>query len=214
MNRDTSTIFAPATPVGESSITVIRISGADSLDIISKCFSKSKTELNAVRLSEFDSHTAHHGYLFEEKTIIDEVVITVFKNPHSYTGDDVIEISAHGGSYIYRKISRLLVNLGCKHAEPGEFSKRAFLNGKIDLAQAEAISDLIKAKTDLASRAALSQLKGELSNKIKNLKEELINYCSLVELELDFSEEGLEVIEKQHLTRQIDNIIQNIPKYK
>lgn len=210
MNRDSLTIFAPATPVGESSITVIRISGRDSFDIISKCFSKSKTGLKVSGFSETESHTAHHGYLFDSKEIIDEAVITVFKNPHSYTGEDVVEISAHGGSYIYRKVSSLLTKLGCEHAEPGEFSMRAFMNGKIDLAQAEAISDLIKAKTELASKAALSQLNGELSEKVKTLREELINYCSLVELELDFSEEGLEIIEKQILISRIDKITESI----
>lgn len=210
MKKDTSTIFAPATPVGESSITVIRISGMDSIAIISKCFTKSKTELKGFGFSEIGSHTAHHGYMFGNDGIIDEVIVTVFKNPNSYTGEDVVEISSHGGSYIYRKISSILASLGCEHAKPGEFSMRAFLNGKIDLAQAEAISDLIKAKTELASKAAISQLKGELSNKVKNLRDELINYCSLVELELDFSEEGLEIIDKQRLISKIDNITQSI----
>lgn len=210
MNRDTSTIFAPATPVGESGITVIRISGLDSVAIISKCFSKSKTELKGFKLSGAQSHTAHHGYMFDGDGIIDEVVLTVFKNPNSYTGEDVIEISSHGGSYIYREISSLLTSMGCEHAEPGEFSMRAFMNGKIDLAQAEAISDLIKAKTELASKAALSQLKGELSNKVKKLRDELINYSSLVELELDFSEEGLEIIDKQVFIKRIDKITQDI----
>jgi tRNA modification GTPase len=212
LNRDNITIFAPATPVGESSVTVIRISGMDAFGFISQCFTKSKTELGGYAITETHANTVHHGYIFDDSEIIDEAVITVFKAPNSYTGEDVIEISSHGGSYIYRKINSLLTKLGCEHAEPGEFSKRAFLNGKIDLAQAEAISDLIKAKTELASKAAISMLKGELSSKIKILKEKLINYCSLVELELDFSEEGLEIIDKQKFISSIDNIIQSIEK--
>lgn len=207
--NNSSTIFAPATPIGESSITVIRISGKDTFPVISKCFSKSKT-IQPFDFNQAESHTVHHGYLFDGGGIIDEVVISIFKNTHSFTGEDVAEISAHGGSYIFCKISILLTSGGCTHAEPGEFSKRAFLNGKIDLAQAEAISDLIKAKTELASRAALKQLNGELSGKINELREKLINYCSLVELELDFSEEGLEIIAKDKLLRNIDNIIQYI----
>ncbi len=143
-----------------------------------------------------ESHTAHHGFLFEGGELIDEVVVTIFKDPNSYTGEDVVEVASHGGVYIFHKINSLLVRLGCSHAEPGEFSKRAFLNGKIDLAQAEAVSDLIKARTEMASHAALNQLRGVLSEKITGLKVELINYVSLVELELDFSEEGLEIIAK------------------
>ncbi len=207
--NSSSTIFAPATPIGESSITVIRISGNDTFPVISKCFSKSKT-IEPFDFNLAESHTVHHGYLFDGSGIIDEVVISIFKNPHSFTGEDVAEISAHGGSYIFRKISSLLSTNGCTHAEPGEFSKRAFLNGKIDLAQAEAISDLIKAKTELASNAALKQLNGELSLKINELREKLINYCSLVELELDFSEEGLEIVAKDKLLSDIDNIIKYI----
>ena len=209
MNNST-TIFAPATVVGESSITVIRVSGKDAFAVVSRLFSKSKYNSVKVDFEKEASHTAHHGYIIDDKEVVDEAVITVFKNPHSYTGEDVIEISIHGGAYNFRKISSLLSRLGCAHAEPGEFSKRAFLNGKIDLAQAEAISDLIRAKTEMASKAAVKQLKGELSVTINKLREEMINYCSLVELELDFSEEGLEIIEKEKLLEKLNNIIQRI----
>ena len=119
LNKDTSTIFAPATPVGESSVTVIRISGPDSIDIISKCFSKSKTELKGFGFSETGSHTAHHGYIFGKHGIIDEVIVTVFKNPNSYTGEDVVEISSHGGSYIYRKISSDAYKPGVRTCKAG-----------------------------------------------------------------------------------------------
>ena len=209
MNNST-TIFAPATVVGESSITVIRVSGKDAFAVVSRLFSKSKYNSVKVDFEKEASHTAHHGYIIDDKEVVDEAVITVFKNPHSYTGEDVIEISIHGGAYNFRKISSLLSRWGCAHAEPGEFSKRAFLNGKIDLAQAEAISDLIRAKTEMASKAAVKQLKGELSVTINKLREEMINYCSLVELELDFSEEGLEIIEKEKLLEKLNNIIQRI----
>jgi tRNA modification GTPase len=210
MSNDSKTIFAPATQVGESSITVIRISGMDAFAVLSKCFSKSNSVFTPVEFVELPSHTVHHGYLFDKNEVIDEIVASVFKNPHSYTGEDVVEISSHGGYFVYHLISGLLAGLGCTHAEPGEFSKRAFLNGRMDLAQAEAVSDLIRAKTELASKTAMRQLKGELSNIIKNLREELINYCSLVELELDFSEEELEVIDKTVLLDKLDNITQNI----
>ena len=208
--KSNTTIFAPATPIGESSITVIRVSGKDAFAVISKLFSKSKEKLVEVNFEMEASHTAHHGYIIDNNEVVDEAVVTIFKNPHSYTGEDVAEISIHGGIYNFRKISNLLVKLGCTHAEPGEFSKRAFLNGKVDLAQAEAISDLIRAKTEMASRAAVKQLKGELSNEVNKLRDELINYCSLIELELDFSEEGLEIIPKTTLLEKIDIIIKNI----
>jgi tRNA modification GTPase len=209
MNNNT-TIFAPATPVGESSITVIRVSGKDAFAVVSGLFSKSKDNSMKIDFEKETSHTAHHGYIIDNKEVMDEAVVTVFKNPHSYTGEDVVEISIHGGIYNFHKINNLLHKSGCVHAEPGEFSKRAFLNGKVDLAQAEAISDLIRAKTEMASKAALKQLKGELSLAVNKLREEMINYCSLVELELDFSEEGLEIIEKDKLLEKLNNIIRTI----
>jgi tRNA modification GTPase len=208
--NNSTTIFAPATPVGESSITVIRVSGKDAFTVVSGLFSKSKDNIVKVDFDKETTHTAHHGYIIDNNEVVDEAVVTVFKNPHSYTGEDVVEVSIHGGVYNFRKINNLLSSSGCIHAEPGEFSKRAFLNGKVDLAQAEAISDLIRAKTEMASKAALKQLKGELSVTINKLREEMINYCSLVELELDFSEEGLEIIAKDTLLAKIDDIIRKI----
>ena len=212
MTNSERTIFAPATPIGESSITVIRVSGKDTFDILSRVFSKKADEFVKVDFPALQTHTVHHGYLFDGGKFIDEVVVTVFKSPNSYTGEDVAEISSHGGSFIYKKISDLLVKFGCDHAEPGEFSRRAFLNSKIDLAQAEAIADLIRAKTELSTKAALSQLKGVLSSVISELRNDLINYCSLVELELDFSEEGLEIVAKDKLLSGIDIIIQRIDR--
>ncbi len=207
MSIDNRIIFAPATMVGESGITVIRLSGKDTFPLISKCLSVSYGEFLSADIEGFKPHSAHHGYLFNGGDFLDEVVVTFFKGPHSYTGEDVVEISSHGGSYIYRKISDLLISLGAHHAEPGEFSKRAYLNGKMDLAQAEAVSDLIKAKTDHANKLALLQLTGKFSGRIKELREDLINYCSLLELELDFSEEGIDLVEKDVLLERIDKLI-------
>lgn len=207
MSFDNRIIFAPATMVGESGITVIRLSGKDTFALIYSCLSKSYGEFLPANVDHYASHTTHHGYLFSGSDFIDEVVVTFFKAPNSYTGEDVAEISTHGGSYIYRKVSDLLIKLGAFHAEPGEFSKRAYLNGKMDLAQAEAVADLIKAKTDQANKLALAQLTGKFSGKIKELREDLINYCSLLELELDFSEEGIDLVEKDALLEKVNKLI-------
>lgn len=207
MSFDNRIIFAPATMVGESGITVVRLSGKDTFPLISLCLSKNYEAFDPVHIENFKSHSAHHGYLFSGSEFIDEVVVTFFKGPNSYTGEDVVEISSHGGSYIYRKINDMLRSLGAHHAEPGEFSKRAYLNGKMDLAQAEAVSDLISAKTDQANKLALGQLTGKFSNKVKELREDLINYCSLLELELDFSEEGIDLVEKNVLHEKVEKLI-------
>lgn len=207
MSFDNRIIFAPATMVGESGITVIRLSGKDTFSLVSNCLSKSYLSFIAAPADHYISHTTHHGYLFNGAEFIDEVVVTFYKAPNSYTGEDVAEISTHGGSFIYRKVSELLNRLGAYHAEPGEFSKRAYLNGKMDLAQAEAVADLIKAKTDGANKLALAQLTGKFSEKIKELREDLINYCSLLELELDFSEEGIDLVEKNVLLEKVNKLI-------
>lgn len=206
MSNDNRIIFAPASQVGESGITVVRLSGTGTLELISKCFSRTY-ELIQLQSGDLKSHTAYHGYLFDGDEIIDEAVLTVFKGPNSYTGEDVAEISTHGGSFIYRRVDELLVKLGAFHAEPGEFSKRAYLNGKMDLAQAEAVADLISAKTAEANKLALAQLTGKFSGKIRELKEDLINYCSLLELELDFSEEGIDLVEKDVLLDRVNLLI-------
>lgn len=215
-----NTIFAAATPIGESSVTVIRVSGKEAIPILGRVFSASGNripQLNSGTHSRstaqrFDPNRAYHGYVFDGEELIDEVVATVFKSPNSYTGEDVVEISSHGGVSVYRRIAGLLVKQGASHAEPGEFSKRAFLNGKIDLAQAEAVADLIRSRSDVASKAAISQLKGELSRRVDYLRKELIDYCSLIELELDFSEEGLEIVKKSEFLGKIDHIIQSVKK--
>jgi tRNA modification GTPase len=207
MNEKEKIIFAPATLIGESSISVVRISGKNSFDAARKIFSSSKKEFKPVDIPPDAIHSLKHGYVMDHGELVDEAVCSFFRNPHSFTGEDVVEISSHGGVFVYRAISDLLAGLGCIPAEPGEFSKRAFLNGKMDLTQAEAISDLIRAKSEMASKAALKQLSGNVSQYINNLKAGLINYCSLVELELDFADEGLDLIPKEKLLSGLNRII-------
>lgn len=206
------TIFAPATPIAESSISVIRISGKDALDKVSAIFRKNLNAGSGVNFNETKSHKAVHGFLFDGSELIDEAVITTFKSPNSFTGEDVVEISTHGGKGVYKKLVKVLLNQGCCFAEPGEFSKRAFLNGKMDLVQAEAVADLIASKTEMASKSAIEQLSGKLSGEVTTLKQELINYCSLIELEIDFTEEDLEIIDKQQLINRLETIIERIDK--
>lgn len=198
---NSDTIVAPATPMIESSISVIRLSGGKAFEIIEKVFRKKSGK--KIIISETASHTVHFGVINDGKDIIDEVLITVFKNPNSYTGEDVIEISSHGGVFITRKILSLLISEGARSAEPGEFTKRAFLNGKLDLSQSEAVADLIKSQTESAHRSSLKQLEGNLSKFISEARQDLLNTISLVELELDFAEEDVEFLKKDELKEKI-----------
>lgn len=209
MNSPDDVIAALATPVGEGGIAVIRVSGKNALIVVDKSFNGN------ISLDKSKSHTAHYGLFFGEKRKkIDEVVVTVFRQPHSYTGENTVEISCHGGSYIVKKIIERLIESGARQAEPGEFTKRAFLNGRIDLAQAEAVADLIHASSEYAHQISISQLEGRLSHKIQFLKEKLIDVCGLLEVELDFVEEEIgylnsEKVEKEvHLIKdQLDEMI-------
>ncbi len=199
------TITAVATPIGEGAISVIRISGEDSFRIVDSIF-RGKT-----KISYAASHTIHYGKIVDEKNvIIDDVLISVFRGPNSYTGEDSVEISTHGNSLITKKILEILLSKNVRSAEPGEFTKRAFLNGKIDLSQAEAVLDLIKSRTDSALRGARNQLDGMLSQKVQVLRQSLLNASSLIELELDFSEEGYEFMPKDEITEKIDKVIKEI----
>ncbi len=200
------TIAAIATPMGEGGISVIRISGKDAFSIASKIFFKHKESSVTLRTEDLHSHTVHFGYIIDNEKLIDECLLTIFKAPHSYTGEDVIELSCHGGSYIARSILSLTLSFGARHAGPGEFTKRAFLNGKIDLSQAEAVADLIKSKTESAHQSSLKQLEGELSKFVADARAELIRITSLVELELDFAEEGLEFVNKQEIRNMISDL--------
>ncbi len=199
------TIAAISTAIGEAGISVIRISGKDAIKIADKVF-KGKRKLEEVK-----THTAHYGKIVDASgRVVDYVVATVFRAPHSYTGEDTVEISCHGGIFVTRKVLETILEAGARLAQPGEFTKRAFLNGKIDLSQAEAVADLIRSATDLAYQSSLSQLEGSISNKIKKMRDDLINLCSLVELELDFADEDLEFVDKPELAKKIKDAISEI----
>ncbi len=184
------TIAAIATPLGEGGIAVIRLSGDRAFNILNKSFSPKTGQLQ-----DFASHTIHLGQIVENGKNIDQVLVSVFRAPNSYTGQDVIEISSHGGLKVTKHILDGLIKNGARHAEPGEFTKRAFLNGKIDLTQAEAVLDLIRAKSEKSLEVAVRQLSGSLSQKFKMIKEELMKMYAHMEAFLDFPEDHLEVYE-------------------
>ena len=165
----------------------------------------------SVKLSECQSHTIHYGKVYdEEQSLIDDVLISIYRNPNSYTGEDSIEISTHGSPLIVQKIIQTLLKSDIRIAEPGEFTKRAFLNGKIDLAQAEAVVDIINSRTEASLRGARNQLDGILSNKVKILREELIKVSSLIELELDFAEEDVQFVSSPEILKLIDHLVEEI----
>jgi len=195
------TIAAIATPVGEGGIAVIRISGPDALAFADKGF-RGKAALSAV-----PSHTIHFGeFIGADGGVIDQVVAATFRAPHSYTGEETIELSCHGGLYVSKKILETVLDFGARLAGPGEFTRRAFLNGRIDLAQAEAVSDLIRARSEQSHKASMEQLEGKLSTRINSLREQLLKTSGLLELELDFSEEGLEFIDKTNIIKEIESV--------
>jgi tRNA modification GTPase len=193
------TIVALATPPGAGAIAVIRISGKDALTISDKLFTGKK-------LSQQESHTAHFGYLKEDGRTIDEVVATVFRNPRSYTKEDTVEFSCHGSDFIVRQALQAFIKKGARYARAGEFTMRAFLNGRFDLAQAEAVADLIASDSEVSHQAALNQMRGGFSEEIKKLREQLIHFASMIELELDFSEEDVEFANRDQLKELIYNI--------
>ncbi len=192
----TDTIVALATAQGISAIAVIRLSGAEAISITDKAF-KGK------RLADQPTHTIHFGNLADEGRIIDEVLVSVFREPNSFTKENAVEISCHGSPVIIKEIIKALMKHGARLASPGEFTKRAFLNGRFDLAQAEAVADLINAETDNARQAALNQMRGGFSREINHLREELIHFASLIELELDFGEEDVEFAKRDDLRKLI-----------
>lgn len=202
------TICASATPAG-GAITVIRVSGDNAIEIADKIFR------GKAKLSETRPNCIRYGEIVDaDGTIVDDVLISVFKSPNSYTGENSIEISCHGSMYITKSIIKLLVDNGCKLAQPGEFTQRAFLNGKMDLSQAEAVADLIAASTKASHDIAISQLKGNFSNELATLREQLLNLTSLLELELDFSDhEDLEFADRTELlalANKVNNHISNL----
>lgn len=193
------TICALATPQGIGALALIRVSGEHTFEIVNKIF-KGKN------LSISKPNTIHFGRIMDGNQLIDEVLVSVFKAPHSFTKEDSVEISTHGSEYIVRYVLKLLIKNGCKMAQPGEFTQRAFLNGQFDLAQAEAVADLIAADSSAAHQIAINQLKGGFSRKIAILREDLIHFASLVELELDFGEEDVEFANREDLKTLIYSI--------
>jgi len=198
------TIIALATPNGLGAISVIRISGKNSIITSDKLF-KAK---NKKPLSKQKSHTVNLGHILKNGNELDEVLITLFKGPHSYTGEDTIEISCHGSTYIQQEIIDLFIDNGVRVANPGEFTLRAFINGKMDLNQAEAVADLIASENEGSHKLAMQQMKSGFSNDLKKLREELLHFTSMIELELDFSEEDVEFAERGEF-KKLTNKIQS-----
>jgi tRNA modification GTPase len=206
-NLSEETIAAVATPSGVGAVSIIRVSGPQSFSAVDSIF------IGKTKISSAQSHTIHYGKIADSENIfIDDVLVSVFHKPNSYTGEDSIEINTHGNPLICKKIIELLLDKGVRLAEPGEFTKRAFLNNKIDLAQAEAVVDVINSRTDASLRGARNQLDGILSKKVQELRNSLIDASSFVELELDFAEEDLEFVNRQDLLNKINSIIQKIEK--
>ena len=196
------TIVALATPPGIGAIGVIRLSGEKALEIANRLFPSKN-------LLKESSHTLHVGFLKNENESIDEVVLSLFKSPKSYTGEDVVEISAHGSPFIQQQIIDACINKGARLAKPGEFTQRAFLNGKLDLTQAEAVADLIASNTAASQKAALHNIRGGFAEKLKELKEQLITFSALIELELDFSQEDVEFADRKQFYKLINELTES-----
>jgi len=191
------TIVALATPPGVGAIGVIRLSGPAAISIVDELFSSKD-------LSIQPSHSLHVGFLKIEEKILDEVVLSIYKNPRSYTGEDVVEISGHGSPYVLQQIIEACIKKGARLAKPGEFTQRAFLNGKLDLTQAEAVADLIASNTAASHKTALQNIRGGFTEQLKALRERLIQFSALIELELDFSQEDVEFADRSQLNMLID----------
>ena len=217
------TIVAPATIPGTGAISIVRISGPDSFRIVDEV-----VQLKHGTVSGAETYTIHFGEVYEraslgpndkdvrsseaEKALLDEVLVSVFRAPHSYTGEDAVEISCHASSYIVSELIRLLLAAGCRMAEPGEFTKRAFLNGKMDLAQAEAVADVISSNTSASHRVAMKQMKGGYSVELASLRSELLEMASLLELELDFSEEEVEFADRSRLVGLVEETAAHVSR--
>lgn len=196
------TIVALASPAGAGAIAVIRLSGTEALTIAEQVFQS----VSGKSLSKQKTHTIHLGNIIDEGKVLDQVLLSIFKNPHSYTGEDVIEISCHGSTYIQQQIIQLLLRKGCRMAQAGEFTLRAFLNGKLDLSRAEAVADLISSDNEASHQIAMQQMRGGFSNEIAKLREELLNFASLIELELDFAEEDVEFADRTQFSELLIRI--------
>jgi len=196
------TIIGLATLVGQSSVAIIRVSGPDSIKIVNKIFTKN--------LNKLATNTINYGYILNNDETIDEVLVSIFKAPKSYTTEDVVEINCHGGLTSVKKITELLLSLGGRMAEPGEFTKRAFLNGRISLNEAEAVMELIKSESDRAAALALSAMKGSLTTEIKSIKDHLINIISFLEVSVDYPEYDIDDQRFKDIEQELDDILFNL----
>jgi len=192
------TICALSTAPGIGAIALIRLSGKTAIDVVNHSFTKD--------ISNASGYSLHYGSIKENEDVIDDVMVAVYRNPKSFTGEDIVEISCHGSQYIQSRILKLYTANGCRLAEPGEFSMRAFANGKMDLSQAEAVADLISSSTAASHKLAMNQMRGNFSRKINELRDQLIHFASLIELELDFSEEDVEFADRNDLKSLIHSI--------
>ena len=209
------TIVAISTPIGEAGIGIVRLSGKDSLRIAGKIF----LSKDGRRPPRFETYTVHYGHIYEPRganrkpQIIDEVILTVMRGPRSYTKEDIVEINCHSGIVPLRKVLGLVLKNGARLAGPGEFTKRAFLNGRIDISQAESVLDIIRAKTDLSLKAALSNLQGRFSKKIKEIKDRLMQILSHLEASIDFSEEDVGALKEKDILTRLRRIKKDIENF-
>ena len=196
------TIVALATPSGSGAIAVVRLSGPEAIEKASAQFKS----VSGKELQKQKTHTVHLGHIMDGSKTIDEVLVTVFHDPNSYTGENVVEISCHGSHYIQQELLQLFLKKGCRMADPGEFTLRAFLNGKLDLRQAEAVADLIASDNAASHQIAMQQMRGGFSSELSKLRQELLNFASLIELELDFSEEDVEFADRSEFKSLVERI--------
>lgn len=196
------TIVALATPSGAGAIAVIRISGKDAISIASQVFQS----VSGKDITKQRTHTLHLGHIVDGNKTLDQVLVSLFKGTNSYTGENTVEISCHGSMYIQQQIIQLLLRKGCRMAQPGEFTLRSFLNGKMDLSQAEAVADLIASDNEASHQIAMQQMRGGFSSEIAKLREELLNFASLIELELDFAEEDVEFADRSQFYELLNRI--------
>ncbi len=208
---NTDTICAIATPHGMGAIATIRVSGSNAFSIVSQLFEQHGKSFDMTKLV---SHKAYFGQIVDNGTMLDEVLVTFFRAPHSFTGEDSVEISVHGSVYVQQKLLQVLIAKGCRMAEAGEFTRRAFVNRKFDLAQAEAIADLISSESEAAHRVAINQLKGGFSQELQVLRSKLLDMTSLMELELDFSEEDVEFADRKQLKALLQETLDKVNQLK
>ena len=201
-------ILALASPSGVGAISLIRISGPQSISIVDNIFDG----IEKIKLTDQEANSVQLGYIIDNKRAIDKVLVTVFRNPKSYTGEDLVEISCHGSTFIQESIIQLMLKFDCRVANPGEFTMRSFLNGKMDLSQAESVADLISSNSEASHKLAMNQMRGGFKNDINDLRTELVNFASLIELELDFSQEDVEFANMKELNKLLDKITSSLKK--